>query len=84
MHLLSIVIVGFAAGCIAKLLLPSPLNLQGFVTTIVIGIAGSIVASYLGQVLHLYRAGEDAGIIAAIIGAAIVLAIWDAVERRRM
>ncbi len=83
MHLLWIVIIGFAAGCIAKLLLPSPNNPQGFVITTLLGIAGSFVASYLGQALHLYSAGEGAGIFGAIIGAVIVLAVWDWFERRR-
>ena len=72
MHLVWIILIGFAAGLIAKLLMPgrSP---QGFFLTAALGIAGSLAASYLGQFTGLYTAGQSAGFIGAVIGAIVIL-----------
>jgi uncharacterized membrane protein YeaQ/YmgE (transglycosylase-associated protein family) len=83
MHILWVIIIGAIAGFIAKLISPSPNNPQGFVLTTVLGVVGSIVATYLGQAVHLYEPGQGAGFIGAIIGAVIILAIWHFIERQR-
>ena len=63
MHILWVVIIGALAGFVAKLISPSPNNPQGFILTTVLGIVGSIVASYLGQAVGLYGPDQSAGFI---------------------
>lgn len=77
MQILWAIIVGIVAGVVAKWIHPSPNNPQGFILTTVLGIVGSLVATFLGRAIHLYRPGEGAGIIASIVGAVIVLFIWN-------
>ena len=55
----------------------------GFVLTTILGIAGAFVATYLGQWLGWYRADEAAGLIGAVVGAIIILAIWGLIAGRR-
>ena len=54
----------------------------GFILTTVLGIVGAFVATYLGQAVGWYKAGESAGFIASIVGAIIVLAIWGLIAPR--
>jgi len=82
MHFVWVVVIGAVAGFIAKLISPSANNPQGFILTTVLGIVGSIVATYLGQAVHLYGPDEGAGFIGAIIGAVIILAIWHWLDTR--
>ena len=71
------IIIGFVAGIVAKFLHPGSSNEpSGFILTTALGIIGAFVATYLGQAIGWYRAGEGAGFIGAIVGAIIVLAIW--------
>ena len=76
------VIIGFVAGVIAKFLHPGPNEPSGFVLTAILGIIGAFVATWLGQALGWYRPGEGAGLIGAVVGAVIVLAIWSMIARR--
>ena len=77
MSIIWTIIIGFVAGVVAKFLHPGSSNEpSGFILTVALGIAGSLVATYLGQALGWYRAGEGAGFIGAVVGAIIVLAIW--------
>jgi uncharacterized membrane protein YeaQ/YmgE (transglycosylase-associated protein family) len=55
----------------------------GFIVTVLLGIVGAVVATFLGQALGLYTAGQSAGWIASVIGAIIVLAIYRMVVGRR-
>jgi uncharacterized membrane protein YeaQ/YmgE (transglycosylase-associated protein family) len=66
------IIVGAIAGFVARWISPSPNNPQGFVLTTVLGIVGSVVATFLGRAIHLYGPDQGAGIIASIVGALIV------------
>lgn len=75
MHLIWTLIVGFFVGLIAKLLTPGR-NPGGFIITIFLGIAGALLAGWLGQKFHLYHQGQAAGFIASIIGAMILLFIY--------
>ena len=77
------IIIGFIAGVIAKFLMPGPNEPSGFVLTAILGIVGAFVATFLGQAVGWYRAGDGAGLIGAVVGAVIVLAIWGAIARRR-
>ena len=71
-----IAVIGLLAGLIARFLLPGPNNPQGFLVTMVIGIAGSFVATFIGQSMGWYRHDQGAGLIGATLGAIIVLFIW--------
>lgn len=82
MSIIWTIIIGFIAGVIAKFLHPGPNEPRGFILTTLLGIAGAFVATYLGQALGLYRAGESAGLVGAVIGAIIVLLIWGFGTRR--
>ena len=77
------IIIGFLAGVIAKVLTPGPNEPSGFILTTTLGIVGAVVATYLGQQICLYRIGETAGFVGAVIGAVILLLLWGALSRRR-
>lgn len=83
MSIIWTIIIGFLAGVIAKLITPGRNEPSGFILTTLLGIVGAFVATFLGQALGWYGPNEGAGIIAAIVGAIIVLVIWGAVSRRR-
>ena len=71
-----IIVVGFVAGILARMLSPGPNNPTGFILTTVLGIAGAFLATFIGQLVGWYKAGQGAGFIAATIGAVVVLFIW--------
>jgi uncharacterized membrane protein YeaQ/YmgE (transglycosylase-associated protein family) len=77
------VIVGFFAGIIARLVTPGGPNPRGFILTAVLGILGSVVATYLGQAVHLYGPGDTANFLGQVIGAVIVLLVYRAFVRPR-
>jgi uncharacterized membrane protein YeaQ/YmgE (transglycosylase-associated protein family) len=83
MSIIWTIIVGFIAGVIAKFIMPGEKEPKGFILTTILGIVGAFVASYLGQALGWYAPGEGAGLIGAIVGAIIVLAIWGFVAKRQ-
>jgi uncharacterized membrane protein YeaQ/YmgE (transglycosylase-associated protein family) len=74
--MLWIIVVGLVAGFIARLLAPGPNNPTGFILTMVLGIAGAFLATFVGQTIGWYRADQGAGFIAATFGAVAVLFIW--------
>ena len=82
MHIIGVIVIGFLAGLVAKLLMPGR-DPGGFIVTILLGIAGAFVATYLGQAVGWYRADEGAGFIGAIVGAVVILAIYRAIAGRR-
>ena len=73
MSIIWTIIIGFVAGIIAKLIHSGPNEPSGFILTTLLGVAGSFVATYLGQALGWYHAGEGAGFIGSVVGAIIVL-----------
>lgn len=75
------IIIGAIVGMIAKFIMPGKNEPQGFIMTAILGIVGSLLASYGGQALGLYSEGQSAGWIASIIGAIIVLVIYGAVTK---
>src|SRR5688500_20048973 len=83
MSILWTILIGFIAGIIAKFLTPGDNEPSGFVLTPILGIIGAFVATYLGQAVGWYRAGEGAGLIGAIVGAVIVLVVWGLLAGRR-
>ena len=77
MHILWTIIIGFVAGVIARFFHPgNKYEPKGFILTAVLGIVGAFVATYLGEAVGWYHAGESAGFIASIVGAIIVLIVW--------
>ena len=71
------IIIGLVASIVAKFLHPGSSNEpSGFILTAALGIVGAFVATYLGQAIGWYRAGEGAGFIGAVVGAIIVLVVW--------
>lgn len=72
---LGAIIIGFIIGAIAKLLMPGT-QPGGIIVTIILGIAGSSFATWLGQALHIYNNGEKAGFIFSVIGALIILWLY--------
>ncbi len=83
MGLIGTIIIGFLAGLVAKFLHPGR-DPGGFIITPLLGIVGAVVATYLGQAIGWYRAGEGAGFLGAVLGAVIVLAVYTAMARRNV
>ena len=77
------IIIGFVAGVIAKFIMPGSNEPSGFILTTVLGIVGAFLATFIGQAIGWYQAGQGAGLIGAVVGAIIVLAIWAAVSKNR-
>ena len=76
------IIIGFIAGVIAKFIMPGENEPKGFILTTLLGIVGAFAATFLGQAIGWYQAGEGAGLIGAIVGAIIVLAVWGMIQKR--
>lgn len=82
LHLIWTIVIGFVAGLIAKALTPGT-GPSGFFMTAVLGIAGALAATYLGQALGWYAAGQPAGFIASVIGAIVLLVGYHLVTRNK-
>ena len=81
MGIISMIVVGFIVGLLARAIMPGDQKL-GIIMTIILGIAGSFVAGYLGGALGFYQPGEGAGWIGSIVGAIIVLFIYGLVTKK--
>ena len=75
------ILIGFLVGLLARMLMPGR-DPAGFFITAAIGIGGSLLATYGGQALGLYAAGEPAGFIGSVVGAIILLALYHFLTRR--
>ena len=82
MSIIWAIIIGFIVGLIAKFLMPGR-DPGGFIVTAILGIVGALLATFLGQAMGLYAAGQSAGFIASVIGAMIVLFIYHLIRGRR-
>lgn len=76
------IIIGFLAGMVAKWITPGDNKPSGFILTTVLGIIGSVLATWLGQAVGWYQSGDGAGFIASIVGAVIILLVWRQVAKR--
>jgi uncharacterized membrane protein YeaQ/YmgE (transglycosylase-associated protein family) len=76
-NIIWIIIIGFVAGLIARVLSPGPNEPKGFILTTVLGIAGAFLATFIGQTVGWYRLDQGAGLIGATLGALLVLFIWN-------
>lgn len=75
MQILWALIIGLVVGAVAKLLMPGK-DPGGFIITALLGVAGSVVATFLGQSLGWYREGQSAGFIVSVIGAILLLVVY--------
>jgi uncharacterized membrane protein YeaQ/YmgE (transglycosylase-associated protein family) len=82
MHILWTLLIGLVVGIVAKLLTPGR-DPGGCLITSAIGIAGAFIATFLGQALHFYGPGQTAGFIGSVIGAIILLLVYNALKGRR-
>jgi uncharacterized membrane protein YeaQ/YmgE (transglycosylase-associated protein family) len=78
--MIATILIGLAVGIMAKLLMPGK-DPGGFIITTLLGIGGSVVATYLGQFLGLYTAGQPAGFVGAVVGAILILFIYRRFKR---
>ena len=81
LSLIGTIVVGLIVGLIARALKPGD-DSMGWIMTIILGIAGSLIAGYVGRALGWYQPGQAAGWIASIIGAIVLLVIYHLVPRR--
>jgi len=84
MGILWIILIGFIAGIIARLLSPGRSNPSGYILTTVLGIAGAFLATFIGQAIGWYRPDQAAGFIGATVGAVIVLFVWNRLVAARV
>ena len=82
MGILWTILIGFIAGVLAKLITPGDNEPSGFILTTVLGIVGSVLATWLGQAVGWYGPGDGANFIGAIVGAVVILLAWGQLARR--
>jgi len=81
MNLIWTIVIGFLAGLVARAVMPGN-NPMGFILTTLLGIAGSLLATYAGQAMGWYTVGSTAGFIASVVGALVVLLLYGVMARR--
>lgn len=81
MSIIWTILIGFVAGLVARAIKPGN-DSAGFIVTTVIGIAGSLIATYLGQAMGWYTAGQGAGFIASVVGAIVLLFVWGLIKSK--
>lgn len=81
MNIFWIIVIGLVIGLIARMLMPGR-DPAGFIITVLLGIAGSFVATWVGQHFGWYRPGQPAGFIGAILGAVLILVVYRWIARR--
>ena len=74
MQIVFIILIGFLVGLVARFIAPDP-HITGFWMTVLIGVVGSVLATYGGQALGLYRVGRPAGFIGSVLGAVVLLGL---------
>lgn len=82
MALLGTILIGLLVGLVARIIKPGRSGM-GWILTILLGIGGSLLATWGGQQLGLYQPGETAGFIGAVVGAVILLVLWGAFSKKR-
>ena len=81
MGIIGTIFIGLIVGLVARFLKPGN-DPMGWIMTILLGIGGSLAATYGGQALGIYHAGEGAGFIGAVFGAIVLLVIYGLVTRK--
>ena len=80
MSIIWMCIIGLVAGALAKLIMPGR-DPGGLLITMLLGIAGAVVAGFLGRALGWYAEGEGAGLIMSVVGAIALLALYRMLKR---
>ncbi|MDO9596499.1 MAG: GlsB/YeaQ/YmgE family stress response membrane protein [Azoarcus sp.] len=81
MGIISTIFIGLIIGLIARLLKPGN-DQMGWIMTILLGIGGSMIATYGGQAMGLYHAGQGAGFIGSVVGAIVLLVVVGMIRKR--
>lgn len=81
MGIIGTIFIGLIVGLIARFLKPGS-DSMGWILTILLGIGGSLAATYGGQALGIYQAGQAAGFIGAVVGAVILLVIYGLISKK--
>ena len=81
MTILWTIIIGLIAGALARLIVPGT-EPGGFIISIILGIVGALVATYIGKAMCWYQPGESAGLIGATLGAILVLFLYHLIRRK--
>ena len=81
MELIGTIIIGLIVGVVAKLLMPGR-DPGGFIITILLGIAGAFVGTFIGRALGFYAPGEAAGFLMSLLGAVLLLLIYRMIVKR--
>ena len=81
LHYMYVAIVGFVVGLIARALHPGKDNI-GIIMTAILGIGGALAAGYIGQMMGLYQAGENASFVMSVIGALVLLVIYGFIVKK--
>lgn len=81
MGIIGTIIIGFIVGLLARFLKPGD-DSMGFIMTVLLGIGGSLLATYGGQALGIYQAGQAAGFLGALVGAVVLLVIYGLISKK--
>ncbi|HLD65765.1 MAG TPA: GlsB/YeaQ/YmgE family stress response membrane protein [Pseudomonas sp.] len=81
MGIIGTIFIGLIVGLVARFLKPGN-DPMGWIMTILLGIGGSLAATYGGQALGIYHAGEAAGFIGAVVGAIVLLVLYAMLSKR--
>lgn len=82
MHIIWMLVIGLVAGALAKLIMPGK-DPGGVIVTMLIGVAGSLIAGFLGRAVGWYHAGQSSGFIASVVGALLLLGVYRLVTHYR-
>ena len=74
-------LIGFIVGLVARAVKPGD-DSAGFIVTTLIGVAGSLIVTYVGQAMGWYTAGQGAGFIASVLGAIVLLVLYGLIKRK--
>ncbi|MDH4562947.1 MULTISPECIES: GlsB/YeaQ/YmgE family stress response membrane protein [unclassified Pseudomonas] len=80
MGIIGTIIIGLIVGLIARFIKPGD-DSMGWIMTILLGVGGSLLATYGGQAVGIYQAGQAAGFIGAVVGAVVLLVIYGLVRK---
>jgi uncharacterized membrane protein YeaQ/YmgE (transglycosylase-associated protein family) len=81
MHLIWTLLIGLVIGAVAKFIMPGK-DPGGIIITSLIGVAGSVIATYAGRALGWYQEGQTAGFIMSVVGAVVLLALYHMVRHK--
>jgi len=80
MSIIGMLVIGLIAGVVAKLIMPGK-DPGGVIVTILLGLAGSVVAGFLGRSFGLYEPGQMGGVVASVLGAILLLVVYRIIKR---